>query len=79
MDMVVKTGFSSTNYRWNLAREIQESIRGMTDHYKLRMLETIQTRKAVCAVVEAEYNDEVCQYIESLLQGKRPVAGIARR
>lgn len=77
--MVVDRGFSTTNYKWNLSHNIRQAIDSIDDTQKKRVLEDIQSRRRVCTFLGQEYNHEVCQYIESLLQNKRPKNGLARR
>ena len=67
------------NYRWNLAHNIRQTISQMDDVRKHQLLDTIRLQCICHELLEQNYNLEVCNYIKSLLNSKRPVHSIARR
>jgi hypothetical protein len=66
----------TTNYKWHLAHDIRQSIAGMSDVEKQNTLLRIQTELTLGTKTP---DPDLLQYITSLLNGKRPKNGIARR
>lgn len=59
------------NYSRYHIREICATVRLLSSEQKQRLLEEIQLLKGTCSLMEQEYNQKICEYIESLLNGKR--------
>ncbi len=64
----------SNHERYNI-RDIHKTIRSLSDEQKQSLLASIETRKGAFSLVGREYNQETCNRIESLLNGKRPKNG----
>jgi len=75
--MPIDDSNTTANYSRHLTRDICSTIREMSDDQKQRLLDEIQLRKGVHALTEQPFNHNTCNYIESLLNGKRPKNKIA--
>ena len=70
--MIVDDTNSITNHtRYNI-RDIHKTIRTLSDEQKQSLLDEIQLNKSAFNLTGQEYNQEACNRIESLLNGKRP-------
>jgi len=67
---------SVINYKRYQARDIHKTILAMSDEQKQKLLDDIQLRKGTHILMGEEYNQKTCEYIESLLNGKRPKNGL---
>lgn len=70
--MIVDDTNVITNHKRYQIRDTHKTIRSLSDEQKQELLNEIQLRKGVCNLTGQEYNSEVCNRIESLLNGKRP-------
>lgn len=63
---------SIANYSRYHTRDICSTIRQLSQEQKQQLLVDIQSHKGVCSLKEQEYDQGLCKYVESLLNGKRP-------
>jgi len=66
------------NYRRHHTRSICAAVRSLPDDRKQQLLDQIQLQKGVRSLKEQEYDQQTCEYIESLLNGKRPRNGLLK-
>ena len=76
--MVIDDTNVTINYNHHRTRTICAAVREMSDERKQALLNKIQLRKGVSGLTEQEYNQQTCDYIESLLNGKRPRNGVSK-
>ena len=69
----------TNNSKWHLSHNIRQTISTMPDERKQRLLDDIRLRRRCCNLVGQSYDTEVCQYIESLLNGRKPKNGLTGR
>ena len=77
--MIVKTNNQTADYGHYLAHDICTTVRELTDERKQELLNSIQCRKGVSDFMGNEYNQQTCEYVESLLNGKRPKNGLSHK
>ena len=69
----------TNNYKQHLSHNIRQVINDMTDERKRHLLDDIQLKRRCCSLLGQNYDTNVCQYIESLLQNNRPTTNLVRR
>ena len=64
----------TVNSRRHLAHDIRQTVTKMSEQERTHCLEAIQAR---AVLLEQQPNNELCQYITFLLNGKEPRKGIS--
>ena len=70
--MQLDTTNEIVNYQRYHVRDIHATVRTLSPERKQRLLDQIQLRKGVSNLNGASYNEQTCERVESLLNGKRP-------
>ena len=60
------------NYKRHYTRDICAAVHSLPDDRKQQLLDQILLQKGVHSLTEKPFDQQTCEYIESLLNGKRP-------
>ena len=72
--MIDDTNVISNHERYQ-TRDIHKTVCSLSDEQKQSLLDKIQLQKGLYHLIGQEYNQETCNRIESLLNGKQPKNG----
>ncbi len=72
--MIDDTNVISNHERYQ-TRDIHKTVRSLSDEQKQSLLDKIQLQKGLYHLTGQEYNQETCNRIKSLLNGKQPKNG----
>ena len=76
--MIVDDTNAIINHSHYRTHDICKTVREMSPEQKQQLLDKIQLRKGVNNLANQPYDAETCEYIESLLNGKRPKNGLPK-
>jgi len=63
------------NYNRYHIRDIHATVRELSPEQKQALLDKIQLQKGVHNLIDKGYDQQICERVESLLNGKRPKNG----
>ena len=77
--MQLDTENQIANYNRHHTRTICAAVRELSPERRQKLLDGIQLRRGVSNLTEQEYDQRTCDYVESLLNGKRPKNGLSQK